>query len=380
MATIEKVHRESGTVYKAKVRKQGHPTVTRSFKTRSAAERWGRKYEAQIDEGNAGLISEAQQHKLADAIKKYRAEFLPKLRSETARKYEQHLDYWEPHLGHLRLSELTAAKIAEHRDLLATTPIPSKAKSADKAGPPRYRSPATINRHLATLGAVLTACVKQWHWLQISPLQQVAKGSENNAGTRYLSEDELQRLLAACRESESPDLLLAVLLSITTGARQGEILKLRWKDIDLQAGVVQVRVDNETSTKGGIRSLPIAAQVLPLLQARKKQRQQGKVTPLNDDGLLFPSRVSDKQPVQLRTPWETALRRAKIEHFRWHDLRHSCASFLARNGASLLEIGNVLGHKSANTTKRYAHLSEQHTHALVRNMADGLLGTAGGEG
>ena len=227
---------------------------------------------------------------------------------------------------------------------------------------------------------MLTACVKQWHWLQISPLQQVAKGSEHNAGTRFLSEDELQRLLAACRESESPDLLLAVLLSITTGARQGEILNLRWKDIDLQAGVVRVRVDSETTTKGGIRSLPITAQVLPLLQARKKQRQQGKVTPLTDDGLLFPSRVSDKQPVQLRTPWETALRRAGIEHFRWHDLRHSCASFLARNGASLLEIGNVLGHKSANTTKRYAHLSEQHTHALVRGMADDLLGTAGGEG
>lgn len=239
MANIEKLQRAQGPVYKAVVRRKGHGKISKTFKARSAAERWGRKLEAQIDEGNAGLITEGQQHTLSDAISRYRAEFLPKLRPETVRKYEQHLDYWQPQLGHLRLSELTAAKIAEHRDLLAGTPIPSKAKDADKAGPPRDRSPATVNRHLATLGAVLTACVKKLHWLQVSPLQQVAKGSEHNAGTRYLSEDELQRLL---------------------------------------------------------------------------------------------------------------------------------------------EIGNVLGHKSANTTKRYAHLSEQHTRALVRGMADGLLGTAGGEG
>ena len=70
----------------------------------------------------------------------------------------------------------------------------------------------------------------------------------------------------------------------------------------------------------------------------------------------------------------TALRRAGIENFRWHDLRHSAASFLAKNGASLIEIGAVLGHKSANTTKRYSHLTEQHTHALVRGMSDKLLG------
>lgn len=374
MANIEELQRAQGPVYKAVVRKRGHGKLSKTFKTRSAAERWGWKTEAQIDEGNAGLITEGQQHTLSDAIKKYRAELLPQLRPETARKYAQHLDSWEAHLGHLRLSELTAAKIAEHRDLLATTPIPSNAKDPAQAGPPRYRSPATVNRHLATLGSVLGACVKQWHWLRLSPLHQVGKSSEHNGGTRYLSEDELQRLLAACRESESPDLLLAVLLSITTGARQGEILSLRWKDIDLQAGVIRARADAET--KGGIRSLPITAQVLPLLQARRKQRQQGRVPPLNGDGLVFPSRVSDKQPLQLRTSWETALRRAGIENSRWHDLRHSCAGFLARNGASLREIGNVLGHKSANTTKRYAYLSEQHAHALVHGIANELLGNA----
>lgn len=361
MATIEKIQRREGFVYKAKVRKQGHPTTTRSFKTRTAAERWARKLEAAIDDGNAGLTNEAQKHTLKQAIKRYREEVLPSLRPETARKYKQHLDHWQEELGHLRLSDCRPDKIAAVRDKLIQ----------------QGKSPATCNRYLSSLGSVMSTCVKRWHWLPVSPMQQVQKAAGENKSTRYLSDNELTRLLKACRESESSDLLLAVLLSITTGARQGEILGLRWKDVDLAAGIIRVRADVETKTKGGIRSLPIAAQVLPLLKARFddwQTRQKGKVVPLNDPQLLFPSKTSRNQPIRLRRSWVTALGRAGISNFRWHDLRHSCASFLAKGGASLIEIGAVLGHKSANTTKRYAHLTEKHGHDLLRGMADELLG------
>jgi len=368
MATITKIARESGTVYKARVRKAGQAgQISKTFHTRSAAERWARQFESQLEQDNAGLTNEAQRHTLADAIKKYRSEVLPTKRPHTQRPYRLHLTYWEQQLGRLRLSEVTAAKIAACRDALM--PV-----DEDGQPLPTAKDPNTVARYLATLASVLTACKKRWHWLAVSPMQQVEKPGKPNSGTRYLSDDELHRLLAACRESSSPDLLLAVLLSIITGARQGEILGLRWQDVDMQAGVIRVRADAETTTKGGIRSLPIAAQVRPLLQARLDARQQGKVTQLRGAGLVFPSRVSANKPVSLRTPWETALRRANITGLRWHDMRHSCASFLARNGASLLEIGAVLGHRSANTTKRYAHLTEQHTHQLVRGMSDKLLG------
>jgi integrase len=262
---------------------------------------------------------------------------------------------------------VTAVKIAEARDALTT-----EGKAA-----------ATVNRYLATLASVLTACVKRWHWLGASPMGQVQKPTESRAEQRFLSKEEAARLLQACRESESRDLYLAVLLSLTTGARQGEILSLRWQDLDLAAATMVVRADAETTTKGGARSLPIVPEALTLLQARDKARREArqgaKVASLRPSGsaFVFPSKVTASKPVSLRTPWETALRRAGIEGFRWHDLRHSAASFLAKGGASLLEIGAVLGHKSANTTKRYAHLTEDHTHDLVRNMADKLLGTGG---
>lgn len=111
-----------------------------------------------------------------------------------------------------------------------------------------------------------------------------------------------------------------------------------------------------------------------MLQQRREQPQAGKVAPLRPAGLVFPSRVTATWPVSLRTPWETALKRASIEDFRWHDLRHSAASVLAKGGAGLLEIGAVIRHKPANTTKWYAHLTEQHLADLVHGLGARLLG------
>ncbi|MCK7581294.1 MAG: site-specific integrase [Chromatiales bacterium] len=360
MATVERVQRRDGIVYKAKVRRQGHPTTCRTFKTRKAAERWALKFEAALGEDDAGLTSEAQKHTLKEAIDRYRAEILPDL-SETSRpNYEQRLLFWEAKLGQLRLFDLTAPRIAAVRDELTV-------------------APATVAAYLAVLASVLTACVRRWHWLKDSPMRQVDKPSVSNARSRFLARDELSRLLEACRASTSRDLYLAVVLAITTGARRGELRGLRWKDVDLERGLLHLRVDNETITKGGVRSLPIAAPALEPLKARLAERQKAAKEGKTVSDLVFPSRVSKSNPIDFRAPFETALRRAGIEGFRWHDLRHSAASFMAAHGASLVEIGAVLGHKSAQTTKRYSHLTEQATHALVRNVSERILNGEGGE-
>ncbi|MCB1877789.1 MAG: site-specific integrase [Chromatiales bacterium] len=362
MATITKVTRKTGTVYKARVRREGQPQVSKTFTNKSDALKWARAFEVDLERDHAGLIPEGQRHTLAEAVKKYRAEVLPELRPETAKKYSAHLDYWAAELGGPALSEIAPRMISKARDSLTQS----------------GKSPATVNRYLATLASLLTAAVKRWHWLPDSPMRGVRKLTEANAGTRFLSESELSHLLAACGESSNPDLLPAVLLSVTTGARRGEIMGLRWKDLDLKAGVVRLRVDNETSTKGGIRSLPLVPQVLEILKERHEAAKEAKVRPLRaEDELVFPSKVSRHQPIDLRKPFESALRRAGIDHFRWHDMRHSAASFLAAHGASLLEIGEVLGHKNAATTKRYAHLVQQRTDDLVRVVAAKILGEKG---
>ena len=98
---------------------------------------------------------------------------------------------------------------------------------------------------------------------------------------------------------------------------------------------------------------------------------------------VFPSKKVTKnnktgeymyQPIDIRTAWENALLKARIENFRFHDLRHSAASYLAMNGASLAEIADVLGHKTLQMVKRYAHLSETHTSSVVKKMNDKIFG------
>lgn len=355
MATITKLQRPSGAVYKVRIRKAGQRgETTKTFRHRSDAEKWARKTEAAIERDDAGLTTQGQRHTLNDAVQRYRDERLPELSPGAQETYDAHLRYWCGKLGHLKLSELHPDRIAACRDELRTS----------------GRKPSSCNRYLAALAAVLTRAVKHWHWLQSNPVAQVAKLAENNARKRFLTEPELARLLTACRESASTDLLPVVLLAIGTGCRRGEILRLRWRDVDLAAGLFTL-----TETKNGdSRTLPIPAAVLPMLRERKAAADRAAVVPLQDDRFLFPSRVSARQPADIRTSWQNAVKAAGLGDFHFHDLRHSAASFLAMEGASLREIGEVLGHRCTQTTRRYAHLAESHTHQVVRGMADRLLG------
>lgn len=345
MATITKIPQKNGAVhYKARIRQYGKQR-SRTFTTLKDAKRWAKRTEVEQEQLNSGLVVRGSNRTLLQAIERYRSEILPDKKPTTQRPYKLHLEFWENQIGHLNLSDIKGDAISAIRDDIRST-----------------RSPATTNRYLATLASVLTTCVKHWHWLESSPMQQVAKLAENNQRKRFLEEQELTALLIACKESESPDLYPAVMLSITTGARQSEVLGLRWSDIDFDRQTINLR-----DTKNGEdRTLPLVNQVLPLLITKKEARK---------GDLIFPSKVSRKNPIRLRRSFTTALSRAGIEDFHWHDLRHSCASFLAKNGATLLEIGELLGHRSMNTTKRYSHLTEKHSHALARGLADSLLGT-----
>ncbi len=91
------------------------------------------------------------------------------------------------------------------------------------------------------------------------------------------------------------------------------------------------------------------------------------------DSLVFPAPHSQSKPIDIRSAWETALRKAGIANFRFHDLRHTAASYLAMNQASLLEIGTLLGHKTVQMTKRYAHLSNAHIYATATNLNNKLF-------
>lgn len=227
-----------------------------------------------------------------------------------------------------------------------------------KAG---LRSAATLNRYLAALAAVFTWSFKRriaprgWE----HPCRKIERAPENNAVVRFLSSEECDRLLAACRDSSWPRLYILVLMALTTGARRGELLGLTWGDVALDRAVAQVR----DSKNGHPRTLPLLPAVLEELQRFAIARPEACV---------FPSRGKLTRPRSFESSWLSALKRARIRRFRFHDLRHTCASYLAQNGASLLEIADVMGHRQLAMVKRYSHLTTETKARLVNRVLGGI--------
>ncbi len=193
-------------------------------------------------------------------------------------------------------------------------------------------------------------------------MRKVKKPKESRGRVRFLDENERDSLLKACKKSSNEWLYLCVTLALSTGMRQGELMGLNWPDVNLNDGYIILH-----DTKNGERRrVPLVGHALELLQAHNKVRRI-------DTQLLFPGKNPEK-PIDLRRPFNDALKKANIMDFHWHDLRHCTASYLAMNGASLAEIAEVLGHKTLQMVKRYAHLSDGHVSSVVESMNAKIFG------
>lgn len=142
-------------------------------------------------------------------------------------------------------------------------------------------------------------------------------------------------------------------MALTTGMRKGELDQLRWNDIDFEKGLAML-----SDTKNGApRHTPIPTIIMDEL---KKHREIG-------NRLLFPSSTDPNKPFDYKKQWTNCLKTANIKKFRWHDMRHDVASTLARDGKTLKEIAEILGHKSLVSTDRYAHLSTAHKSQVLND-------------
>ena len=160
-----------------------------------------------------------------------------------------------------------------------------------------------------------------------------------------------------------------------TGMRYSEIMTLRWRNV-LFEGETTALVLLEQTKNSEPRGVPLAGKAFETVRALRDAHKKANHGKVNSAALLFPSTRTKDRPVQMRKSWETALERAGIEHFRFHDLRHTTASYLAMNGASLLAISKVLGHKTTKMTERYSHLATSHIDEVVRSMNAKKFGPA----
>ncbi len=276
------------------------------------------------------------------------------------------LSFWVTALGDLPIGEVTDDHVDAAMQELAQRRAKFYAgKDADgakvfraKGKPP---SGATQNRYLAALSSLCTFAQKKrltprtW----VNPCKTVEKAPENPGRLRFLDQDEIGRLLTACRAQKWPRLYLLVLLALTTGCRRGELERLRWRDVDLEAGLMSIH-----ETKNG------QPRVAPLTDPAIEELKRHTGAPAD---LVFASKQAPGEAFTFDAQWHAALKAAGLRGVVFHTLRHSAASQLVMSGATLHDVGQVLGHKTLAMSQRYSHLSTQHKAKVVRSSALGSI-------
>lgn len=352
MAYIQKRPRKNGkATFTATVRLAGQPVQCETFEKYAEAKAWADKTENDMKSRRMGAGYASTKHTVDEMIDRYMQHVLI-TKSQKKRYIEGQriqLKWWKKRLQGCTLANLTHHAIADAVEALA-----GKAH--------RVRRPATVNRYLAALNHVINTAIKDWGWMVENPITKVARPKEPRGRVRFLSDDERERLLNACRLCFRKPLYLIVVFAISTGARKSEILRLKKADVDLQR---QVAVAYDTKN-GEPRQLYLWPHLCSLLERQ-----------LYDDTFhksewVFPARRG-KVPVNIEKEWRTAMRIAGIKDFRFHDLRHTAASYMAMNGASPADIAEALGHKSYDMVKRYAHLSTTHVAKVVTSMGERFL-------
>lgn len=352
MGAIRESKKKDGSVtYHAEVRLKGYPPQRESFRTRTLAKKWIQDTESSIRDGRHFRIAEAKKHTVKDLIDRFTSQWLSQFPHRVVRQ-TAYLAWWKDRLGHLLLSDLTSTVLADARNALL----------AEKTPRGNIRNPSTANRYLAAFSRALTIAMKEWGWLDDTPMRKVSKPSEGKGRNRLLSIEEKNRLLKACQKSPNTHLYPIVSLALLTGMRFGEIVNLRWEDIDYTGKTIILE-----KTKNGER------RILPLTPAVEKMFLLCRTTDIAT-GLVFkPSSPTNRSGlVDIRNAFVKALKQAEVPDLRFHDLRHAAASYLAMNGATQGELMAILGHKTPTMTRRYAHYSQKHVATLMERMHNNI--------
>jgi len=289
-------------------------------------------------------MEEATKHTVEETIDKYLNEILPSRSKSAQELFGQQLEYWRERFGNYKLSELNPLEIRNARSELTSD----------------TRSNSTLNRYLTSFSAVLGCAVKDFLWMDENPCYKIRKLPEPKGRIRYLSKEEKEVLLSHC----DPDLHDAVMLALLTGARKQEIWRLRFDAINFERKFISFLF-----TKSGTpRSVPMSSEVHRIIAKRLVDNH-------HNSSYVFPSPKKHDSPNSFTRAWKTALRSARIDNFRWHDLRHTSASYMIMAGISLRTVADVLGHSNISMTFKYAHLSPLHLSSALDSLSDELVST-----
>jgi len=366
MASIRERKKADGTrVFNVQVRMIGFPARTASFRSNKAAKAWATTIEAQMIEGKHFRNAEARRHTVAEAIDRYVLEELPRKRN--GNMHRATLPWWKEQLGRIKLADISAASIVEARGKLEREPYqrakPNSKRTSLKDGDVARtfkRTSSTVNRYLASLAHVFTVARKEWHWIAHNPFDGVSKLGENKTRTRHLSDDERTRLLK--ESANDPALHCFVVIALSTACRAGELLKLTWPDVNLKEGQLLFRETKNAEP----RTAWLHGEALRLL------KEHARVRRIDTDQVFC--NPSGRGPLDYNKSFRAACVAAKVEGFRFHDLRHTAATELARMGATEQQLRAIGGWKSG-VVSRYVHLAANDAKEVLAKMNKKILGT-----
>lgn len=310
--------RKHGKGWQARVRRQGYPDITKSFQSRQDAERWARAQESEMDKGQFVSIDEAQRSTLGELIERYLVEVTPKMKGAVEDTIRLKA-IMRRSIAKLSMTNLSASRIAAYRD---------ERLNEVSAG--------TVIRELAYLSAIINHARREWGINVPNPVQMVRKPPSPQARSRVLTEVEIAKLLQALEPQgrRSHWTKPAVQLALETAMRRGELLSLRWENIDLHA-----RTAFLPDTKNGdSRTVPISTAAVQVLEA----------LPRHISGIVIPVKF-----FSLDAAFKRACKRAGLDEIRFHDLRRTAITRMAEKLPNVIELAAVSGHKSLMILKQY---------------------------
>jgi integrase len=294
------------------------------------------KKKAEAIEGRYELPSKRPAPKLEAFAKEYFVYYRAHRRPRSVKRHEASYRAIHPTFGHVRLADITPLALERYK----------RQRKGDGVGE------ATINRELAVLKNLFTKAL-EWGKATENPVKKVRLYREQNAHTRFLTEDEEARLLAV----RSPQLRPLVITALHTGFRASELRSLSWTDADVRRRMITVRAGY--AKNGEARTVPMKQLLTDILKSVKLANKQGDRVFWSRDGTPYRS---------FRSVFGRAVRKAEIVDFTFRDFRHTFASRLVMAGVDLPTVRELLGHRDISTTMRYTHLSSDYKQTVVGKL------------
>jgi len=312
--------------WQARITRKGEQPVAKTFQSKQDAERWARQIETDIDKGSYTNRVLADRSLFKDIIERYIQEVTLKTRSMREDTFRLKALARHP-IATLKMTALTPIKVAEYRDERL-----------------RIVSTGTVIRELSYFSSIINHARREWGINISNPIPLVKKPATPQGRNRILSKDELNRLFDSLKprvKNANIWVLPLAKFALETAMRRGELLGLHWEQIDMRKRIAYIPL----TKNGSSRLVPLSHAAIEILSSLPRDLK-GQVFPLNK--------------TTLSAAIERARKKAKLQDFHFHDLRHMAITRLAERLPNLIELSAVSGHKSLTMLKRYYHPNPEH--------------------